>query len=281
MKKYYIERNGLIKRNLQINIKELLSYFYQIYEYFTQKGYFKCAINGIRIESDGNSKQILPPLLSPSAEIFFTTRLQNKKIYPIDEYYQSYQEETLFAVIEILYDYIGDFDFETKNVVQEKPKQEFCEHINNILRFYKTGYYLEPQNGFIMEIPNEALKKQLEYDGSDMEDEIYQQLSVASTMYYRFDSNEEIKKKAINILADILEKVREDVKVVLNTEYQINKTKHDALIFDIVNNYNIRHNKDNQKTNYSKEIWYDWMMQYYTSTIITYYKLKKKYEEIN
>lgn len=31
----------------------------------------------------------------------------------------------------------------------------------------------------------------------------------------------------------------------------------------------------------SKEIWYDWMMQYYTSVIITFYKLKNKHTEID
>ena len=31
----------------------------------------------------------------------------------------------------------------------------------------------------------------------------------------------------------------------------------------------------------SKEIWYDWMMQYYTSVIIAFYKLKNKYTDID
>lgn len=96
-------------------------------------------------------------------------------------------------------------------------------------------------------------------------------------VFYRFDSNSEMKKKAINILADILENVRDDLKNILNDEFQINKNKHDALIFEMVNGYGIRHNNKNQKTDYSKEIWYDWMMQYYTSTIITYYRLKNKH----
>ena len=85
----------------------------------------------------------------------------------------------------------------------------------------------------------------------------------------------EAKKKPINILADILEKSKRRLEG--NTESRIRcfKNEHDRLIFGIVNEYNIRHNKADQKTDYSREIWYDWMMQYYTSTIITYCKLKK------
>ena len=53
------------------------------------------------------------------------------------------------------------------------------------------------------------------------------------------------------------------------------------MIFGIVNGYNIRHNRADQKNDYSKEIWYDWMMQYYTSVIIAFYKLKNKHTDID
>ena len=73
-------------------------------------------------------------------------------------------------------------------------------------------------------------------------------------MYYRFDTDMEAKKKPINILADILEKVRDDLKETLNQEYDVSKNEHDRLIFGIVNEYNIRHNKADQKTDYSRMI---------------------------
>lgn len=66
---------------------------------------------------------------------------------------------------------------------------------------------------------------------------------------------------------------------LFNAEYQINKDDHNAAIFQIVNKFRIRHNDTNQKNNYAHDIWYDWMMQYYTSVIIAYYKLSKLYEK--
>ena len=187
----------------------------------------------------------------------------------------------MFTVIEILYDHIGIYNYETDEFESELPKREFSEQINNILRAYDKGYYLEPTNGFIMRIPNGALCEQLKYDGFDLPGSIYEQLATATEMYYRFDANQEQKKKAINILADILENEREEVKELLNAEYEIPKNDHDKLIFGIVNGFNIRHNRADQKSDYSKEIWYDWMMQYYTSVIITFYKLKNKHTEID
>lgn len=40
-----------------------------------------------------------------------------------------------------------------------------------------------------------------------------------------------------------------------------------------------RHDRAEQKSDYSKKIWYDCMMQYYTSVIIVFYKLKNKHTD--
>ena len=268
MKKYYAERHGLLTKQLQIDFDELLQYFGQVYKYFCDKEYFEVATRGVwrQIPYTQDSEQILPPSLLPSPEVYFATCLQDKEVWPIWQYLEEYDEQTLFSVIEILYDHIGVYNYEIDQFENEAQKEEFAEQINNILRAYKEGYYLEPTNGFIMQIPNGALREQLEYDGSDLPDSVYEQLATATEMYYRFDANLEQKKKAINILADILESEREEVKDTLNAEYEVPKNEH---------------NRADQKNDYSKEIWYDWMMQYYTSVIIAFYKLKNKYTDID
>ena len=281
MKEYYAKRNNLLTNDLELNFNEVLSYFLQIYKYFDDKGSFNAAVEGIwrQIPGTMNQEQIKEPTLAPSPEIFFALNLQSKKVWPIWEYGGNYDEATLFSVIEILYDHIGIYNYQTDEFEYNKLREEFAEKINNILKAYKIGYYLEPTNGFIMKVPNKALKEQLQYNGEEMPATVFEQLATASEMYYRFDSNMEQKKKAINILADILENKREDLKEVLNVEYGIAKDKHDRLIFDIVNNYNIRHNRANQKSDYSKNIWYDWMMQYYTSVIIAFYRLEEEHSQ--
>lgn len=277
--KYYAERKGLLENNITVPFEELLELFYSVYRFFSNKNCFAVATNGVWVKENwGNDEyQEIPPLFDPSPEIFFLNHLHSRKIYPIDQYYKNYTEEELFTIIEILYDKIALYDY-GKNVLSTKQvKEEFANHINNILQFYDGGYFLETISGTITKGVNEALKMMLSEDLDGILDEDpMSKMRTAINMYYRFDSNLETKKKAINILADILEPIRYDLQNILNETYEVNKNGHDKLIFDIVNRFNIRHNDNKQFKVYEHDIWYDWMMQYYSSIIITYYKLIKR-----
>lgn len=280
MKQYYSERSGLLTNKLSLSLDELKSYFLQTYNYYRGLGYFEIAENGIWIEDRWTHEKncVVPRTMSPSPEVFFAVTMQDSQVWPVVEFGEYYDEATLFSVMEILYDHIARYDYQNEKIEKEVVQRDYLEHINNILKAYKTGYYLVPTTGFIMEEPNEALQQQLNYNGEGMPENVYEQLKSASQSYYRFDSDSETKKKAIASLADILENVRQEVKDLFNSEYQVPKNEHDKLIFEVVNGYNIRHDNQRQKTDYSKEIWYDWMMQYYTSVIIAFFRLKSSFE---
>ncbi|WP_445489829.1 hypothetical protein [Niallia sp. 03133] len=278
--RYYAERNNLLNKDFKIDLDDLKNYFIQVYRYFNDRKLFDVAFNGVwQSERYKEDYQLHPPTMSPSPEIFFLNHLNKDEIYPFWEYYESYSEEELFTVIEILYNHICSYNYSEGTFIEEKYKQEFAMHINNLLKRYKNGFYLNEKHGFIMEEPNEAVNALMNETIPDsMDNDVIEQLKTAVKMYYRFDSNEELKKKAINILADILEPLRDDLKSLLNKEYDISKNDHDKIIFGIVNGFNIRHNDKKQLTEYNKSVWYDWMMQYYTSVIFTYYRLKVQYE---
>lgn len=233
------------------------------------------------IKSDYGEEYLkIPAYFGADPEMFFMNHLQSLEIYPIEDYYEEYSEDKLFSVIEILYDKISSYDDEYELEI-EKPRNEFAIQINNILKFYNSGYYLETNSGTICKDTNNALKKMLSEDLAEViSSDIMEKMHTAIKIYYRFNSTLELKKKAISILADILEPLRNDLKNNLNDIYDISKNNHDKLIFDIVNNFDVRHNNSKQNTNYEKDIWYDWMMQYYTSVIVTYYKLEKKSNNI-
>ncbi|WP_215112411.1 MULTISPECIES: hypothetical protein [unclassified Exiguobacterium] len=279
--KYFAERNNQLADNFSIDLEDLKKYFYQTYRYFEEKNYFEMAYRGVWVHENYKEIQVLPPSMSPSPEIFFINHLRSDEVYPIWDHHESYNEEQLFTVIEILYNHICVYDYKQKISDKSIPKEEFATHMNNLLRFYKGGYSLDVKNGFIMEQPNDSLLALLkEEPPKEMGAGVIEQLKTAMRMFYRYDANEESRKKAINILADILEPLREELKRLLNKEYETNKNKHDKIIFGIVNDFNIRHNNEKQLTEYNKGIWYEWMMHYYTSVIYAYYKLKSEMSEL-
>lgn len=280
MEKYYLERNNLLQDEFIIDFFDLKKYFYQVYKYFDDRELFEVAFKGVWKIEKFNSKesQICPPTMAPTPELFFINHLEKDDVYPIWEHYETYEEEELFTIIEILFEHICKHDDLNNEFLTEEYQKEFAVHINNLLKRYNNGYYLDETHGFIMEQPNDAVNNLLHNEIlENMAEGVMGQMKTAVKMFYRFNSDEELKKKAINILADILEPLRNELKDLLNEEYEVSKNEHDKLIFGIVNRFNIRHNNKNQFTKYNKAIWYDWMMQYYTSVIITYYKLKQSY----
>lgn len=70
----------------------------------------------------------------------------------------------------------------------------------------------------------------------------------------------EDRKDSLRELADVLEYLRPEIKKVLDA-----KDEND--LFNIANNFGIRHHNSQQKVDYDKSIWYSWMFHYYLATI--------------
>jgi hypothetical protein len=63
--KYYAERNGLLKNDFSISLDELRKYFYQVYKYFEDKGFFNVAYKGVWKEINFHEKiQLYPPTMA-------------------------------------------------------------------------------------------------------------------------------------------------------------------------------------------------------------------------
>ncbi|MCY6958885.1 hypothetical protein [Clostridium brassicae] len=281
---FYTERQGLWNKNFKISLSDLKEYFIQTYIYFLKKDYFEIAFRGLY----KNNKLVLAPTMKPSPEIYLLKHLHNNKVYPIDEHYNRYSKGDLFSVIEILYEHIGKIDsdalspYEYDDLIKDEAQKEFREHINSFLRFYEDGYFLD-NKGHVIVLPNDGLLDLIQKEcPKNITDNIVEKIRSAIKMYFSFSSTLVEKQKAIAVLADVMEPLREDMKEIFNSEWNFNKNKHDKLIFNIVNNFEIRHEdkpNKNQNKEYDKSIWYEWMFHYYLSTIYAYYRLKQTYTE--
>jgi hypothetical protein len=82
------------------------------------------------------------------------------------------------------------------------------------------------------------------------------------------------RKEAIRELADVFEwlKKTRDLGSVLDG-------KDESAIFDIANNFAIRHHNPKQKANYDRAIWYSWIFHFYLATYHAAIRLLVKKEK--
>jgi hypothetical protein len=87
----------------------------------------------------------------------------------------------------------------------------------------------------------------------------------AKELYLRRGSSSEDKKAAVREIGDALEFVRSELKQIIG--------KDESDIFNILNNFGIRHNNASQKTDYDQKIYLPWMFYTFLSTYDAYVKI--------
>ena len=100
---------------------------------------------------------------------------------------------------------------------------------------------------------------QADIPSSDSEN-ITKKIDLAVLKFRRHKSTLDDRRDALRELADVLEYLRPDIIKVL-------ASKDESDLFNIANNFGIRHHNVIQKVDYDKAIWYSWIFYYYLATI--------------
>ena len=138
-------------------------------------------------------------------------------------------------------------------------QKEFKEKINEILGMY-IGKYELSEKGEILAKPDTGFEKIFEADIPSSDKSVTERIDSAIRQYRRHGSTLDDRRQAVRNLADVLEYLRPKVKSIL--------TKQDEKdLFNLANNFGIRHHNEKQKTNYDTALWLSWMFYYYLATI--------------
>jgi hypothetical protein len=204
----------------------------------------------------------------------------NQTLWPVEIYCDGYREEELFDMIEFLYDHsswpVDREEHGWNNCCvhytrfdDAKGKEYFRNAVNELLKDYKDGFELSDK-GRILDLPDDGLKQLLEADiVSDDKQNIGYRVQNAILKYRKAKSTYDERMEAVRELANILEFLKEDIDKYLDT-------KDAKDLFNIANNFGIRHHNPQQKTNYDKAIWLSWIFYHYLSTIQVVTRMKAK-----
>lgn len=199
-------------------------------------------------------------------------------------------EGEIFDAIEFLYQNVskpGDnerrvsesgFDYWTiSGFDSEAAQREFRRSANAILVAYGSGFELK-QSGEIEQLGSHGLELLLTAELIPFDEHnVDSKVRLALVKYRSRLAKNSDKQEAVRLMADVFEflKKSQQLKAALN-----NSDESD--LFNIANNFAVRHHNPQQKNGYDPAIWYAWMFHFYLATYHACVRLiiKKKREAV-
>jgi hypothetical protein len=260
-RKYYSVRNA--KNPLTVDGLKML--FGAVFRRFEETQYFDEAFGFYCVDRDWT-----PGTIGRQPDVYFLQHLRKSNLWPIKNKLDSYNEDDVFDVIELLYDLVSEplegtyhsyencgMHYSTFN--QPSGRTKFRSEINEILADYKDGYELA-ETGEIVEKADKGVDTLLSAKLPSTAQDVQQRLEEATALFRRRHATISDRHNAVKMLADILEGLRPRLKKVLT-----NKDEGD--LFNIANNFEIRHRNEKQKNRYDKSLWLSWMFYFYVATL--------------
>ncbi len=270
-KKYYLERIGKVDSSIALTFEELKRLFGSTFERLEQEGYF--------VEAFGQScidKGFIIGTWGKDLDLAFYLKLKKKGLWPVLKALEQYSEHDLFAVVELLYDCVSkptyknyhswnDCGYHFGNFDKEAGQVEFRNQINDMLQYSSPKYELSNE-GEILEVPEIGIENVLKAALPRYEpDTVENRVRAAILKFRRYSSSSDDRKDAVKTLFDVLEYLRPQIKDVLGS-------KDEGDLFNIANNFSIRHHSKFQQEDYDQEVWLKWI--FYTCLSTTHLLLE-------
>ena len=272
---YYSVRTGKISPEQEINFEVLKKCFLLTYRKLDTDGYFQkyfgidCTDGYIEGELGGEIDAI----------VFINLRKDN--LWPVVKNLPNYTEDDFFDMLEFLHDHCSKglngyhhnwnecgYHYEEFNDLE--GQKYFRELLNPILKEFQNGFEIS-EKGEILILSDYGLSNLFEADIPEKDQEnITDKMNEAIIKFRRHRSTLEDRRSAVRELVDVLEFLKPEIKKTLNR-------KDETDLFNIANNFGIRHHNAGQQTEYDKSIWYSWMFYFYLATIHSVLRLTTKY----
>jgi len=268
---YYSARTGKIPKNgFDIDkLRQLIIVLFNNYwdnDYFQEYFGYECVDQGHVPGRFGSYSAI-------ESRIFLCL---HKNLWPFDNSLSTCNEDEIFDIIEFLYDHVSSprkekgyfhsynqcgwhFNDLDTDFTQALAQYEFRINVNHILPNYAGGFEITKE-GEIISIADKGFESLLETPVPFKNKDLNSRLEHAIQLFRSGHSTIEQRLDALKNLADILENLRKEASSVLTS-----KDEND--LFQILNQFGIRHNDLNQKFDYDKPIFYSWMFYYYLAAI--------------
>lgn len=262
--KYFSQRTGSNPNLKGLPLADIVGLFLKVFELLRQDGYFDEAFGFYCVDAGEIKGKV------KDVELEMLLAIRKKDLWPIDKHSQNYSEDDLFDLIEFLYQHVSKpidgtmhswnecgMHWETFN--QADGRRDYREKINQVIQHYEKRFELSDK-GEVLHRPEEGFEPIFNADVPSKDTNVVDRITAATLQFRRHGSSIDDRRQAVRDLADVLEYLRPKVQSFLTS-----KDEND--LFNIANNFGIRHHNDKQKTSYDAAIWLSWMFYFYLATI--------------
>lgn len=282
MRKFYSQRNfGSKKISFEI-VKDLFLIFFEqlvikdyLDENFGHQEFDGDVFTGYHYDGKlGNFDEVSPNNIYN----FFLRTLKRNNTYPCRNNFGAISEEDFFDVVELVYDLVSKPIIRSESPIEEKilaargdtnafdkkfAQKEYVERVNEILNDF--GFEMR-ENGEIWELPQQGMEKLVEEIAKSKKPKNFEdKIQHAIDLFFDKNASLESKKSACNTLSGILENVRKDLTI---------PDKEENELFQIINNWGIRHQNDKQKKASKEDL--EWIFYSLLNTINYFLSLTQK-----
>ena len=264
-RRYYSLRTGTNPQGSELDLSAFASLFYAAYVQLEEAGYFQEHFGYWCVDA----KEV-PGNLGSDVGASLLFHLRKEKLWPFPKKFAGLAEDDVFDLVEFLHDHCSKpvdgyhhtfngcgWHYDTFD--PKAGKAEFRERLNALLEHYKTGYELS-DSGEVLELAQPGAAPLLTASLPTADAAISGRVHSAITKFRRYRSTATERRDAVRDLVDVLEYLRPKLKDVL--------TKQDESdLFNLANNFGIRHHNQQQKSDYDTSIWLSWMFYFYLATI--------------
>ena len=261
---YYSQRTGTSPNPNGLPLTDTVDLFQRVYLQLSQDGYFDEAFGFECVDAgpvEGNVRDI-------GLEILLAVR--KNSLWPITAKSKGYNEGDLFDIIEFLYQHVSKpIDGTLHSFIicgmhwtsfnKSEGRKEYREKVNKVLNHYEGKFELSA-DGDVLLMAEPGFERIFAADLPTSDPKVKDRIDAAVLRFRRHGSTFDDRRQAVRDLADILEYLRPHVKALL-------ASSDEKDLFNLANNFGIRHHNDQQKTSYDAQLWLGWMFYFYLSTI--------------
>ena len=272
---YYSIRTGKASEKLDYSLEAILGLFQTFFRKFEDQGYFQADLGYHCVDAG-----YVPGSLGLNEEGAVLLKLHRKGLTPVRTKILGYDEADLFDAIEFLFDccsrptssWYHDYSncgLHCESSDKAQGQAEYQKLANEILGRYDGGYELSA-DGEVLHLADDGLEPLLSAELPHQDkSSVLDRVRSAQVKFRRYKSSIDDRRDAIRDLVDVLEYLRPKVKDVL-------KSKDESDLFNIANNFGIRHHNPRQQLEYDAAIWHSWMFYFYLATIHACVRLIEK-----